>query len=85
MGRDKVVDVEKVVPTSESESDRAVSYGEEGTGQTFLVGQTWYAKTQRFFNKFGVEARGIERVPANERTTDPLSQIGTLVRDSDRD
>lgn len=47
--------------------------------ETFVVGDSWYAKTQRFANRFGVEARGIERVPSDERTDAGMSKIGTLV------
>lgn len=46
---------------------------------TFLVGDSWYAKAQRFGNKFGVEARGIERVPNDERSDTGMSKIGTMV------
>ncbi|KAK5132898.1 hypothetical protein LTR08_008418 [Meristemomyces frigidus] len=37
-------------------------------GEAFVLGDSWYAKTMRFANGFGVEARGIERVPEDERT-----------------
>lgn len=47
--------------------------------ETLTIGETWYAKTQRFVTKFGVEARGIERVPSDERTDSGMSKIGTLV------
>ena len=49
-------------------------------GDSFAVGDTWYAKTQRFVGRFGVEQRGIERVPENERTDGNLVKVGTLVR-----
>lgn len=45
----------------------------------FGVGDTWYARAQRLAGNFGVEQRGIERVPSNERLAAGLSQIGTLV------
>ena len=47
---------------------------------SFAVGDTWYAKTQSFVGRFGVEQRGIERVPENERTDANLMKVGTLVR-----
>ena len=37
-------------------------------GEAFIVGDSWYARTMRFADGLGVEARGIERVPENERT-----------------
>ena len=36
-------------------------------GETFVIGDSWYAKTQRFAGKFNIEQRGIERVPEDER------------------
>jgi hypothetical protein len=46
--------------------------------ETFVLGDTWYAKTQRLAGKFGVEQRGIERVPSDERDTAHISQVGTM-------
>lgn len=46
--------------------------------ETFVVGDSWYAKTQRLAGKMGVEQRGIERVPSDERSTAPVSQVGTM-------
>jgi hypothetical protein len=45
----------------------------------FGSGNTWYAKLQGFVGRFGVEQRGIERVPEDERTDTGMSKIGTLV------
>lgn len=55
--------------------------GDEGAvhAEAFVIGDSWYAKSQRFATKFGVEARGIERVPSDERTDGSMSKIGTLV------
>lgn len=41
-------------------------------------GSTWYAKAHRYTSRFGVESRGIERVPSDERSIAGMSQIGTL-------
>ncbi|KAI9648696.1 Purine-cytosine permease fcy21 [Ciborinia camelliae] len=41
-------------------------------------GNAWYAKAHRYMSRFGVESRGIERVPSNERSTAGMSQIGTM-------
>ncbi|KAH8813146.1 purine-cytosine permease-like protein [Xylogone sp. PMI_703] len=46
--------------------------------ETFVIGDSWYAKVQRFAGQFGVEQRGIERVPSDERTDASMSQIGTM-------
>lgn len=49
-------------------------------GESFEVGDSLYAKLQRFAGKYGVEQRGIERVPENERTdTHGLLNVGTMV------
>jgi hypothetical protein len=57
------------------------SIGDGGAvhAETFIIGDSWYAKSQRFATQFGVEARGIERVPSDERTDSGMSKIGTLV------
>lgn len=44
----------------------------------FAVGESSYARLQRFAGKFGVEQRGIERVPEDERTDTNLFKVGTL-------
>jgi hypothetical protein len=49
--------------------------------EALVSGNSWYARTQRVLGKFGVEARGIERVPEDERTDSSLYQIGTMVCD----
>lgn len=49
-------------------------------GESFAYGNSTYAKIQRFAGRFGVEQRGIERVPENERTDASLIKVGTLVR-----
>lgn len=71
-------DIEATAGHRYSSSDRI---GDEGAihSEELTSGQTWYAKTQRFVTKFGVEARGIERVPSDERTDSGMSKIGTLV------
>lgn len=69
-------------PHFANETDSSVFTADEGAvhAETFVVGDSWYAKTQRLAGKFGVEQRGIERVPSDERTDATMSQIGTLVR-----
>jgi purine-cytosine permease-like protein len=68
-------DVEKHSPANSTEY-----IGDEGAvhAETFVVGDSLYAKLQRFATKTGIEARGIERVPSDERTDAGMSKIGTL-------
>ena len=47
--------------------------------EIFLTGDSLYAKIQRAVFRFGVEPRGIERVPEDERTDTDLRKVGTLV------
>ncbi len=49
------------------------------SGEVFTAGNTTYAKLQRMATKFGVEARGIERVPEDERTDKSTLKVGTMV------
>ena len=49
-------------------------------GESFEVGDSWYARTQRFAGRFKIEQRGIERVPEDERTDSSLIKVGTMVR-----
>lgn len=44
-----------------------------------IANDTWYTKMQSLAGKLGVEQRGIERVPDDERSDTGLSQIGTIV------
>ena len=61
--------------------DAGLGYTEENVvhKEDFTSGGGLYAKLQRAAGKFGVEQRGIERVPADERTDTGMSKIGTLV------
>ncbi|ROV99339.1 hypothetical protein VSDG_04000 [Cytospora chrysosperma] len=47
-------------------------------GQVFQNRGTVFSRVQRLAGKLGVEQRGIERVPPEERTDTSLSKIGTL-------
>ena len=49
------------------------------SGEVFISGNTTYHKLQRLATKFGVEARGIERVPEDERTDKSTLKVGTMV------
>jgi hypothetical protein len=48
-------------------------------GESFVTGDTLYYKLQRFAGRFGVEQRGIERVPEEERTDKSTMKVGTMV------
>jgi hypothetical protein len=37
-------------------------------GESFEIGNSWYARAQRLAGKLKIEQRGIERVPEDERT-----------------
>ncbi|KAL8685231.1 MAG: hypothetical protein Q9224_005903, partial [Gallowayella concinna] len=47
-------------------------------GESFIIGNSLYARIQRFAAKYGVEPRGIERVPEDERTDKTLAKAGTM-------
>lgn len=49
-------------------------------GESFVTGNTLYARLQRLAGRFGVEQRGIERVPEDERTDKSTLKVGTMVR-----
>lgn len=51
-------------------------------GESFEVGDSMHAKLMRFAGRFGVELRGIERVPEDERTDSgfrALLNVSTMV------
>jgi len=47
-------------------------------GESFVAGNTLYHKLQRFVGRYGVEQRGIERVPEDERTDRNTYKLGTM-------
>jgi hypothetical protein len=72
-----VYDIEKHSPVNSS-----AEYIDDGGAvhaEAFVAGDSLYAKLQRFATGYGIEARGIERVPSDERTDASASKIGTLV------
>jgi NCS1 nucleoside transporter family len=75
------IEAKAAVEKSHVSYDGSDNYVDDGAihAETLIVGDSWYAKTQRFATKFGVEARGIERVPEDERTDSSMSKIGTMV------
>lgn len=48
-------------------------------GETFTHGNSLRAKLMRTAGRYKIELRGIERVPANERTDQNLYKVGTMV------
>ena len=70
---------------SGSEKKRTASLvGEDGAvpGEAFEIGTGLRAKLMRFARRYGVEARGIERVPEDERTDcgfKALLNVATMV------
>jgi hypothetical protein len=75
------VEAKAANPVFAQETDSAEYIGDEGAipGESLIIGDSYYARLQRFANRFGVEARGIERVPSDERSNAGMSQIGTMV------
>ncbi len=47
-------------------------------GESFVVGNSTYAKLQRLAGRFNIEQRGIERVPEDERTDKSTWKVGTM-------
>lgn len=76
------VDVESAHNGYREKLGAPVTYVDETgavAGESFSYGDSTYAKLQRFAGRFGVEARGIERVPEDERTDKSLRKVGTMV------
>ncbi|KIW86695.1 uncharacterized protein Z519_12681 [Cladophialophora bantiana CBS 173.52] len=47
-------------------------------GESFVIGDSAYAKLQRLAGRFNIEQRGIERVPEDERTDKSVFKVGTM-------
>ena len=83
MGFPNDYEVQSHSPTgTDPEKGSAPMYADEAPavpGEVFVTGHTPYARIQRAVAKFGVEPRGIERVPEDERTDTNLMKVGTMV------
>ena len=80
MGLKNEYEVESHSPDPEKGPVPAYAYEAPAVpGEVFVTGDTLYARIQRAVTKFGVEPRGIERVPENERTDTNLRKVGTMV------
>ncbi|KKY14361.1 putative purine-cytosine permease [Phaeomoniella chlamydospora] len=73
----KIYDVEGAQYSSKGHRD---SVDETGAvpGEVFTSGNSLYARLQRFAGRYGVEQRGIERVPEDERTDTSTFKVGTM-------
>jgi NCS1 nucleoside transporter family len=80
MGNDYDVETGAAEKNGQVDNGSTDYIGDEGAvhAETFIIGDSLYARLQRFATQFGVEARGIERVPSDERTDSGMSKIGTL-------
>ena len=83
MAYGKDVDVEQNSPTDRYSDDKLPPIDTDVTtgvpGESFEIGNSLYARLQRAVGKYGVEQRGIERVPEDERTDSSLIKVGTMV------
>ncbi|KAK6820600.1 hypothetical protein PG987_015000 [Apiospora arundinis] len=64
-------------------TDTDTCYVGSGSGNAvpeddFASGDSLYARIQKVAGRFGVEQRGIERVPSDERTKESMSEVGTM-------
>lgn len=77
-----IVDVEKRFSASFSAPEKHRDYVDESgavPGDTFDAATGVTGKLQRLAGRFGVEQRGIERVPEDERTDKSVVKVGTMV------
>ena len=82
MGYEKEYDIEQHSPSDRYSAEKPPPFFTDDTsgvpGESFEIGDSLYAKLQRFVGKYGVEQRGIERVPEDERTDKSLVKVGTM-------
>ncbi|KAI4115787.1 MAG: hypothetical protein LQ345_003676 [Seirophora villosa] len=79
-------DVESYSPTATDHTEKHIAsalpvYADPTgavPGESFAIGDSLYARIQRFAGKYSIEQRGIERVPENERTDTNLVKVGTM-------
>lgn len=84
MGYEKDIDIEQHSPSDRYSGEKLPPpIDTDATtgvpGESFEIGNTLYARLQRVVGKYGVEQRGIERVPEDERTDSSLVKVGTMV------
>lgn len=84
----KAYDVEYQADHADAEEKHhsALAPDESGAvhGESFVMGNSLYARMQRAVGKYGVEQRGIERVPEDERTDTNTYKLGTMVCETAR-
>jgi len=68
-------------PSTDEKHRSVVAPDDSGAvhGESFVAGNTLYARLQRLAGRFGVEQRGIERVPEDERTDKTTIKLSTMV------
>lgn len=49
-------------------------------GQSFIFADSLYTRLQHFVGQYGIEQRGIERVPEDEQTDRHTWKVGSMVR-----
>lgn len=83
MGYAEDYDIEQHSPSDRYSGEKVPPIDTDATegvpGESFEIGNSLYARIQRTVGKYGVEQRGIERVPENERTDSSLVKVGTMV------
>ena len=83
MGYEKDYDIEQHSPSDRNSAEKVLPFYTDETagvpGESFEIGNSLYARAQRLVGKYGVEQRGIERVPEDERTDTNLVKVGTMV------
>lgn len=77
-------DVEKRASVDGLQKHHGKLMTEDGAvpGETFELGDSWYAKSMRLAGRLKIEQRGIERVPEDERVDagfKALLNTGTMV------
>ncbi|EXJ83290.1 hypothetical protein A1O1_06909 [Capronia coronata CBS 617.96] len=65
-------------PTEKHRSTIAPDQSGAVHGQSFVAGDSLYHRLQRLAGRYGVEQRGIERVPEDERTDKSTVKVGTM-------
>ena len=75
-------DVESGSPTSTWDTDvREVVSGNAVRNQDVVAGNSLLARLQNFAGKYGMEQRGIEWVPDDEREDTSVFRMGMMVRE----
>ncbi|KAK9473805.1 permease for cytosine/purines, uracil, thiamine, allantoin-domain-containing protein [Dipodascopsis tothii] len=71
-------DLEKVSSSEEKTAESVVGVSHAVRNEDFILGDSLYARIQRWANKHSLETRGVERVPEEERTDTSLLPAGSF-------